>query len=160
MFKWPRFWFLVVLWLFLVPHAFAEIRIYGLTDFNLGRWVLGAGPLQTNSNLCVSVSPPGAPLYQITANGQSSNSIFVLTNAGSNLPYRLFFNDRPDVNGASELIPGQALTSLTARRRGGVNQTQCNRPNANLSILISDVDLAQASAGRYNGTIILIVGPE
>lgn len=158
--KWPRFWFLVLLWLLLTPPAFAEIRIFGLTDFNLGRWVLGAGPLQANSNLCVAVSPPGAPLYQITANGQSSSNSFVLTNASSLLPYRLFFNDRPEVNGASELIPGQALTSLRARRRGGVNQTQCNRPNANISILISDVDLAQVPAGRYSGTIVLIVGPE
>ena len=158
--KWPRFWFLVFLWIFFSPHVFAEIRIFGLNDFDLGRWVLGAGPLQANSNLCIAVTPPGAPLYQITAYAQGRSNIFELNDAGNNLPYRLFFNDRPRPNGATELFPGQALTSLRARRRGGVNQTQCNRPNANISILISDVDLAQVPAGRYSGTMILIVGPE
>ncbi|MBT8125010.1 MAG: hypothetical protein KJO81_09320 [Gammaproteobacteria bacterium] len=158
--KQPKIWLLFFLWLCCVPHVFAEIRIFGLTDFDFGRWVLGAGPLQANANLCVTVSPPGAPLYQITAYGAGGNNSFVLTSAGNELPYRLFFNDRARPNGATEFVPGQALISLRARRRGGPNQTQCNRPNANISTLISDVDLAQIPAGRYGGTIILIVGPE
>lgn len=150
---------LVILILFYSTFVYADIRIHGLEDFDFGKWVLGAGPLQANANLCVRVRPPGAPLYQITAFGQGGNNSFVLTNAATNLPYRLFFNDRRRPNGATELVPGQALTSLTARRRGA-NRTQCNRPNANISILISDTDLAQVPAGRYSGTIIFIVGPE
>ena len=151
---------IMLLFLLLFTVAKADIRIYGLEDFQLGRWVLGAGSVSANANLCVTVTPPGAPLYQITAYGQGGTNIFVLADAGNNLPYRLFYNDRPRPNGATELFPGQALTSLRARRRGGVNQTQCNRPNSNISILISDVDLAQVPAGRYSGTIVLIVGPE
>lgn len=158
--KQPRFWLLIFLWLCLVPHVFAEIRIFGLTDFDFGTWILGAGPLQANSNLCVTVRPPGAPLYQITAYGQGGSNTFVLSSAGNDLPYRLFYNDRPEPNGATELVPVQVLASLRARRRGGPNQTQCNRTNANISILISDIDLAQVPAGRYSGTIIFIVGPE
>lgn len=158
--KQPKFWLLTVLWLCCLPYASAEIRIFGLTDFDFGRWVLGAGPLQANANLCVTVRPPGAPVYQITAYGAGSNNSFVLTNTGNELPFRMFYNDRPQPNGATELVPGQALTSLRANRRGGPNQTQCNRPNSNISTLISDIDLAQASAGRYSGTIVLIVGPE
>ncbi len=159
MFKHSKCLLVILLLLFSSVSVLAEIRIYGLEDFNLGRWVIGAGPLRANANLCVTVRPPGAPLYQITAYGQGGINTFVLSNAGNTLPYRLFFNDRPRPNGATELVAGRALASLRARRRGR-NQTQCNRPNANISILISDSDLAQMPAGRYTGTVVLIVGPE
>ncbi len=71
----------------------------------------------------------------------------------------MFFNDRPRPNGATELVPGQALGGLRARRRGA-NRNQCNRPNANISILVSDTDLTQMPAGRYSGTVVIVVGPE
>jgi hypothetical protein len=159
MFKYLKYLLFAFLLLFYSASALADIRIFGLEDFSLGRWVLGAGPLRANANICVTVTPPGAPLYQITAYGQGSGNSFVLSSAGNNLPYRLFFNDRPRSNGAAELTAGRALTSLRARRRGG-NQSQCNRPNANLSILISDSDLQQMPAGRYSGSISIVVGPE
>ncbi len=159
MFKYLKCAIVILLLLFNNSFAYAEIRIFGLEDFDFGKWVLGAGPLRANANLCIRVRPPGAPLYQITAFGQGSTNSFVLTNARNDLPYRLFFNDRPRPDGATELVPGQAIRSLSARRRGR-NQVQCNRPNANMSILISDSDLAQVPAGRYSGTIVFIAGPE
>jgi len=153
-----QFWCLLILLLCLLLSAVANaaIRIYGLDDFRLGRWVLGAGSLRANANLCVSVRPSGP--YQITAYGQGANNAFVLSNVGDNLPYRMFYNDLPRPNGAQELIAGQALSGLRGRNRG--NQQRCNRPNANISIFISDSDLAQISAGRYSGTIVIVVGPE
>lgn len=133
------------------------MRVFGLQDINLGRWVLGAGPLQSNSNICVSITPP-AP-YQVTAYGSTASNLFTLTNGSDLLPFRMFFNDRPRPNGATELQAGQALGGLRGRAHGQ-NRQQCNRPTANISLLISDSELERASSGRYSGTVIIIVGPE
>jgi len=148
--------FLVVL--FCIPSILlAEMRVFGLQDFNLGRWVLGAGTLQANSNICVSISPP-AP-YQVTAYGSTASNAFTLTTGYDLLPYRMFFNDRPRLNGATELQAGQALGGLRGRRHG-LRQQQCNSPTANISIIISDTDLERSSSGRYSGAVIIIIGPE
>ena len=95
---------------------FADIRIFGLIDFTLGQWTLGSGPIRQSSNICVSVRPPGP--YQVTAYGSGVANAFTLSNGADFLPYRIFFNDRPRPNGASELLPGQALGGLRGRRRG------------------------------------------
>ena len=136
---------------------FADIRIFGLVDFDLGKWVIGAGPIRQNSNICVSVRPRGP--YQVTAYGSGASAEFSLSNGAHKLPYRIFFNDRPRPNGASELIPSQVLGGQRGRRRG-ILRNQCIRPTANISILISDSDLEQMSAGRYSGRLVIIVGPE
>ena len=157
MFKHPKCLLLMLLFLLLFTAVKADIRIYGLEDFQLGRWVLGAGSLRANANLCVSIRPRGP--YQITAYGQGTTNAFILSDAGEELPFRIFFNDRPRPNGAVELAPGQASGGFRGRRRG-INRQQCNRPTANISIFISDSDLASISAGRYSGTITIIAGPE
>jgi len=157
MFKHLKCLLLALLLLSCSTSAYAVIRIYGLEDFNLGRWVIGAGSIRANANICVAVRPPGP--YQITAYGQGPSNAFVLSDAGANLPYRIFFNDRPRPNRAQELVPGQAIGGLRGRRGRGIRR-QCNRPTANISILISDSDLEQMPAGRYRGTIVIVVGPE
>ncbi len=81
-------WLLIISLLCCPTILFSDIRVFGLQDFNLGRWVLGAGPLQTNSNICVSISPP-AP-YQVTAHGSTASNAFTLTNGNDLLPYRMF----------------------------------------------------------------------
>ena len=149
---------LVIVVLFCSPCILlAEMRVFGLQDFNLGRWVLGAGPIQANANICVTINPP-AP-YQVTAYGSTASNAFTLTNGNDFLPYRMFFNDRPSPNGATELQAGQALGGQRGRAHGQ-NQQQCNRPTANISLYISDTDLARSSSGQYSGTVIIIVGPE
>lgn len=150
-------WLLLVLWICCPASLFADIRIFGLVDFDLGKWVIGAGPLRQSSNICVSVRPRGP--YQVTAFGSGGASAFALSNGADVLPYRIFFNDRPRPNGATELLPSQVLGGLRGRRRG-ILRNQCNRPTANISILISDTDLGQMSAGRYSGRLVIVVGPE
>ncbi|MEM7400407.1 MAG: hypothetical protein AAF304_00495 [Pseudomonadota bacterium] len=149
---------LIALLLFCISvSASAVIRIYGLQDFNLGRWVLGAGSIRANANLCVAVRPRGP--YQITAYGQGSGNSFVLSDAGVNLPFRVFYNDRRRPNGAQELNPGQALGGLRARRGSGIRRP-CGRPNANITVLVAESNLSQLPAGRYRGSLVLVVGPE
>ena len=148
---------LVLLFLLCISSAHAVIRIYGLEDFSLGRWVTGSGSIRANANICVAVRPRGP--YQITAYGQGPANAFVLSDAGVHLPFRLFFNDRPRPNGAQELFAGQTLGGLRGRRGRGIRR-QCSRPTANIAVLVSDSDLTQVPAGRYRGTIVFVVGPE
>ena len=154
MFKYGKY--LLILLLISSPIN-ADIRLYGLEDFNFGKWVLGAGSLSANANVCVAVRPRGP--YQITAYGEGQSSAFVLINAGNALPFRVLFNDRPRPNGALELVAGKPTGGLRGKTRG-MNQTQCRGPNANIGVQISESDLERAPAGNYRGTIILIVGPE
>lgn len=135
----------------------AEIRVFGLADFDFGKWELGDGTLRANSNACVLVIP-SAP-YQVTAYGSVSSNTFSLFNGGDELPYQVFFNDRARPSGATELQPGQVLGGLRGRGRGQ-NLRQCNRPTANLAIQILDSDLMASSPGQYSGTLIIVVGPE
>lgn len=157
MFKHMKCLFLALLLLFSSTSVYAVIRIYGLEDFNLGRWVIGAGSIRSNANICVAVRPRGP--YQITAYGQGPSNSFVLSDAGKNLPIRILFNDRPRPNGAQELTPGQAISGLRGRRGQGIRRA-CSRPTANLSIFVEESDLAQLPAGRYRGNIVIVVGPE
>ncbi len=147
---------MLLLLLFSAP-IHADIRLFGLEDFNFGKWVLGAGSLSANRNVCVAVRPRGP--YQVTAFGVGQANAFVLSNAGNTLPIKVLFNDRARPNGAIELVAGKPTGGLRGRRQG-INQAQCRRPRANISIQISESDLERVPAGNYNGTIILIVGPE
>lgn len=135
----------------------AVIRVHGLEDFNLGRWVIGAGSIRANSSLCIAIRPQGP--YQITVYGQGPGNAFILSDAGVNLPIRIFYSDRQRANRAIELQPTRALGGLRARRGSGIRRP-CNRPNANISVLIAESDLTQLPAGRYNGNIVIVVGPE
>jgi len=149
---------LVVLLLILsTTSAYAVIRIYGLEDFNLGRWVLGAGSIRADASLCVAVVPRGP--YQITAYGQGSGNSFVLSDVGVNLPFRVFYNDRPRSNGAEELVPGQTLGGLRGRRVRGIRRA-CSRPNANITVFVAESDLSQLPAGQYRGNVVIVAGPE
>ncbi len=157
MFKHLKCLLLALLLLFCSASAYAVIRIYGLEDFNLGRWVIGAGPIRSNANICVVVRPRGP--YQVTAYGQGSSNAFVLTDAGVDLPFRILFNDHPRPNGAQELLPGQTVSGLRGRRGQGIRRA-CSQATANISILISDSDLQQLPAGRYIGSVVIVVGLE
>ncbi len=147
----------VLLLLFCITSAQAVIRIYGLEDFSLGRWVTGSGSIRASSNMCIAVRPRGP--YQITAYGQGPSNAFILSDAGVHLPFRIFFNDRPRPNGAQELLAGQTLGGLRGRRGQGIRRA-CSRPTANVSVFISDAELTGLPAGRYRGSIVFVVGPE
>jgi len=132
--------------------AHAQIIISDLQPFNLGGWTIGSGDITANQNICVSLLPQGP--YSVVVDGDSQNGEFVLLGAFGSIAYQLYFNDRPRLNGRTELAPGVALTGLAGRR------FPCNAPTANLSIVIPEVNLTAASGGSYASTIELLVSPE
>ena len=140
----------------LVAIAHAQIIVSELQPFNIGRWTIGSGNVIANQNICVGLLPQGP--YSISAGSDSQNGNFVLVSGFDSIAYKLYFNDRPRLNGRSELVPGVALTGLRGKRLK--KKSPCNKPTANLSIAIQEANLVAASAGRYSSTIVLLVSPE
>lgn len=145
--------------LFIATLAFtvhAQIIVSELNPFKLGRWTIGSGDINSNQNICVALRPRGP--YSVTARGDSQNGEFVLLSGFDTISYKLYFNDRPRLNGREELVPGVVLSGLRGRR---LRRNQpCNRLTANLSIIIPETNLTAAPAGRYSSNIILLVSPE
>ncbi len=146
--------FFLLLLLAMVTHA--QIIVSELQPFTLGRWTIGSGDIASNQDICVALRPRGP--YSVTAGGDNQNGEFVLVSGFDTIAYQLFFNDRPRVNGRTQLAPGRALTGLRGRRLR--NNQPCNRLTANLSILIPAANLTAAPAGRYSSNIVLLVSPE
>ena len=134
----------------------AQIIVSELQSFNLGRWTIGSGDITANQNICVALLPQGP--YSISAGGDSQSGEFVLVSTFDSIAYQLYFNDRPRVNGRTELAPGAPLTGLKGKRLK--RREPCNQPTANLSIVIPEVNLTSASGGHYSSTIELLVSPE
>jgi hypothetical protein len=145
---------LLIAMLTVIAHA--QIIVSELQPFSLGRWTIGSGDITANQNICVGLLPQGP--YSITVSGDSDNGEFVLVSVFDSIAYQLYFNDRPRVNGRTELAPGAALTGLRGKRFNPNNP--CNRLTANLSIVIPEVNLTAASGGNYSSTIELLVSPE
>ena len=136
--------------------AQANIRISGLQEIKFGIWTIGSGTLQSSNDICVAVDHPGP--YQITAMGTGSANNFQLTSGIDAINYMVFFNDTSGLSGRQQLTPGVPLTGLKGRKRK--KKSDCNKPTANLSLEIPEVNLAAAPAGHYSGTLILVVSPE
>ena len=147
---------LTILLLISAVIGHAQIIVSELQPFRLGRWTIGSGDIAANQDICVALRPQGP--YSITAGGDSQNGDFVLVSGFDAIAYQLYFNDRPRVNGRTQLVPGEALTGLRGRR---LRRNQpCNRLTANLSIIISETNLTAAPSGRYSSNIVLVVSPE
>lgn len=134
----------------------AQIIVSELKPFNLGRWTIGSGDIARDQNICVALLPQGP--YNVTAGGDTQGGEFALLSDFDAIVYQLYFNDRPRINGRTQLVPGVALTGLRGKRLK--RRQPCNRLTANLSILIPAASLTAAPSGRYSSNIVLLVSPE
>ncbi len=131
-----------------------KIRITGIDDINLGGWS-GSGGLAGSDLLCVTVRPAGP--YRISAYGSGSGGGLNLSSGGFTMEYQLFFNDRPREQGRRRMDQLSPLINLQA----APSFRNCNRgPNAYIGIEITSQVLESAAPGIYQGTLVLVVGPE
>lgn len=147
---------LFLLFVLFIIKAQAQIIVSELNTFSLGQWALGSGDITANQNICVAMRPRGP--YSVTVSSYSQNGKFVLRSGSNTIAYRLFFNDRPRINGRNELEPDVALTGQRGRRLR--RNSPCNRLTANLSLMIPESNIRIASAGKYSTTIVILVSPE
>lgn len=149
--------FIILSSLFLCSPLRAIIIVSDLSAFELGRWTSGSGDIVAAQNLCVALRPRGP--YTITISGDNQNGEFVLRSGVDTIEYQFYFNDRPRVNGRTQVFPGVALTGQRGRRIRSRNNP-CRRPTANLSIIIPQANLQAASGGLYSSNLVLLVSPE
>ncbi len=143
--------------LFLCSPLRALIIVTDLSTFELGRWTSGSGTITSSQNICVALRPRGP--YSITISGDNQNGEFVLRSGTETIEFQFYFNDRPRVNGRSQVFPGVALTGQRGRRIRR-RDNPCRRPTANLSIVIPQANLQTASGGLYSSNLVLLVSPE
>jgi len=150
--KW-KIIFLMTILCYAFPVA-ADVKVSNLRDYNFGLYP-GSGGLRDDKNICINVLPRGR--YQIVMFGDGSGGRFEVFNGVNSIPYRVFYNDRPQSIGANRVRPSRVLS----RQRGASDQLDCtNGLNANIRIDLRARDLTRASPGRYQGVLTMTVSPE
>ena len=134
--------------------ATADVKVSNLRDYNFGLYP-GAGNLRDDKNICINVIPRGR--YQVVMFGDGSGGRFEVSNGVNSIPYRVFYNDRPQSTGANRVRPSQVLS----RQRRASDQLDCTDGlNANIRIDLRARDLTSALPGRYQGTLTMTISPE
>lgn len=148
--------------------------IFGLNDVDLGTWS-GVGDLSADETICVAVTSTiptflGQPRsYRLRATGDGSianPNDFTLSNGVEDINYRVFLTD---ANGQIEMLPGNINSARQFIGNAGYNANinaffggaanPCINPNATISILVEEAELASGS-GTHTGTLTLELSAE
>ncbi|MBM3618487.1 MAG: hypothetical protein FJX23_08095 [Alphaproteobacteria bacterium] len=141
-------------------NALLAMRVYSVSDLNLGTWSMGDPAVSAHINLCM-YSYDLLPItgYAITV---SSVGGYNLKSGPRNIPYSLTWDDGGAGNlGASG---GAALTNgvkKTGLLRANILDSTCtlSGPNARLNLKITQAAMTAALAGTYTGIITILVTP-
>ncbi len=133
-------------------HIPGLIKISNLNDIDLGTWS-GTGDMVGSDENCVWSTTRG---YNLTASGSGAGNAFTLTDGVNTIAYSVAWDDVDTTDQA--VTAGQALSSqvtnaidVNCRLRGDT---------ANVAVTLEEADIAAAPAGKYSGTLTLIVSPE
>lgn len=148
--------------------------IFGLNDIDLGTWS-GSGDMSANEQICVAVTSTiptflGQPRsYRLRATGDGSvanPNDFTLSNGVDSIQYRVFLTD---ANGQIEMLPGNINSARQFIGNAGYNANiaaffggaanPCINPNATISILVEEAELASGS-GSHSGVLTLELSAE
>jgi len=148
--------------------------IFGLNDIDLGTWS-GAGDMSADEQICVAVTStiptflgqPRSYRLRATGDGSAANpNDFTLSNGVDSIEYRVFLTD---ANGQIEMLPGNINSARQFIGNAGYNANiaaffggaanPCINPNATISILVEEAELASGS-GSHSGILTLELSAE
>lgn len=135
-----------------------KVRVTNLTDVNFGMIAnLGSDAIQGQS-LCLFADTTTNG-YTVTATGAGPGGAFQLASGLSSMPYEVEWSD---TSGRSSGVQLDANVPLTGQTSAASQQTCNNGPatTASLIVVLRSTALSSATAGSYNGTLTLVVGPE
>lgn len=97
--------------------------------------------------------------YNITASGTGPAGTFELSSGLQSLPYEVQWSGSSGQSSGVQLAPN---TPLTGQFSSATQQTCASGPatSASLVLVLRSLALSSATAGTYNGTLTLVVGPE
>lgn len=140
------------------PVLAAKARISGLSDVAFGTVAnLGVDAVRSESVCVYSMS--GTNGYNVTANGDGPAGSFQLVSGTSSMPFEVQWSNSPSGTSGKQL---NANVPLTGQVTAATQQTCNSGPasSASLIVVLRSSALSSATAGTYNGTLTLVVGPE
>jgi hypothetical protein len=141
-----------------VAAASNKVRITNLSDVAFGSVLnLGADAVRTQ-NVCL-FADTNTNGYNITASGTGPSGAFELQNGTASMAYEVQWSSSSGQNSGARLDPNVPLTGQVSI---ATHQTCANGPanTASLVVVLRSTALSSASAGTYNGSLTLVVGPE
>ena len=135
-----------------------KARITGLTDVAFGTIAnLSVDAIQAQ-NVCV-YSSSATSGYNVTASGTGPGGNFELSSGSLPLPFEVQWSATSGQGSGTQLSPNVPLTGQVSN----ATQQSCNSgpaSSASLVVILRSSALSSATAGIYNGTLTLVVGPE
>jgi hypothetical protein len=135
-----------------------KVRITKLTDVAFGTVANLALDAIRNQSLCL-FADTNTGGYNITAAGTGPGGAFVLASGASSMSYEVQWSSSSGQSSGTQLAPNLPLGGQVS----GAAQQTCNTgpaTSASLIVILRSPALASATAGSYNGTLTLVVGPE
>lgn len=135
-----------------------KVRITNLSDVAFGSIAnLGADAVRSE-NLCL-FADTNTNGYNVTATGTGPGGAFQLSSGSGSMAYEVQWSSSSGQSSGAQLTPNVPLTGQIS---AATHQT-CNTGPANsasLVVVVRSSALSSATAGTYNGTLTLVVGPE
>jgi hypothetical protein len=135
-----------------------KVRITQLSDVAFGTIAnLGRDAVQSQS-LCL-YSDSATNGYHVTASGTGPGGAFELSSGAGVLAYEVQWSSSAAQSSGVQLWPNVPLSGQVS---AATQQTCNNGPasSASLILILRAAALSGATAGSYNGTLTLLVGPE
>jgi hypothetical protein len=135
-----------------------KVRITNLTDVSFGTIAnLNVDAIQGQS-VCV-YADTNTNGYNVTGIGTGPGGAFELSSGAASMPFDVLWNSSAGQISGTQLMPNVPLTGQVS---GATHQSCNNGPatTASLVVVLRSVALSSATAGTYNGTVTLLIGPE
>lgn len=135
-----------------------NVRITGLTDVAFGLLSNLSSDAVSSQNICVYANSASNG-YNVRATGSGPAGAFSLASAASNLPFEVQWNSASGQNSGAQLTANVALSGQVST----ATQQTCNSgpaASASLIVILRTAALSSATAGSYNGSLTLVIGPE
>lgn len=140
------------------PGASNKVRITKLANVDFGT-VGNLGIDAARSQSVCLYADTATSGYNVTASGTGAGGAFQLSSGASALAFEVQWASSAGQGTGTQLSPNVPLTGQVST---ATQQTCNNGPatSASLIVILRSAALSSATAGTYNGTLTLVVGPE
>ncbi|MGN6850645.1 MAG: hypothetical protein ACTHJK_14410 [Sphingomicrobium sp.] len=135
-----------------------NVRISSLADVAFGLLTNLSADAVSSQSVCVYANT-ATNGYNVRASGSGPGGAFSLASAGGSLPFAVEWNGSSGQSSGAQLTPNVALSGEVS----SATQQTCNSgpaTSASLIVILRAAALSSATAGSYNGSLTLVIGPE
>lgn len=148
--------FILIVPLFSSSQSIAEILISNLDNIEISTSSILGRDLVITERVCIASNP--VTTYMVTAYGSGEGGQFSIQNGPFSIQYLLSYRDRRSGPGFRPIIAGVPLSGFLTRPLGRNQNCRGNAGRVRLTIPKSAIN--SAVAGRYRGSLSLVVSPE